>query len=459
MAVARDVEHGHDIASTGQALSARFSEFAATLSFDDLPENVVAAARRGLLDWLGCAIAGSRHGTIDRLLDGLDLLHSSPLVPAIARGRRLGLLEAALANGQMGHVLDLDDTHMDVFVLHTSSPSLAALLSAASSAKASGRGLLVAYVLAFEAGIRVGRTAPHHHERGWHLTGTLGTIAAGVAAARLLGLDASRMNNALALSATQASGMKQNRGTMAKSFHAGRAAANGLLAALLASRDLTASTEIVEGRRGFAYTFSDGTADYEALVRDLGSDWKILRNGYKPHACGVLLHPLIDAVSAFTNRLAPERIDRLEVEAHPSALRVTGVENPTTGLEGKFSIRHAAAVGLLDGSAGIAQFTDARVADPAVVALRGKVSAIARESFRPEEARVRLVERDGTTHEIHVPWASGTRENPMSDAALAAKFRANAEPVVGPERAALIASLVDRLDTPEDLAGLLDALV
>ena len=189
MATARaGLDYG--VAPLGLGVTRDFCAFAAKLDFADLPEAVVAEARRGVLDWIGCAVAGSRHATIDKVLAGLARIGSLERVPVIARGRRMGLLEAAIANGQMGHVLDFDDTHMDGVVLHTSSPTLAALFSAVETGDFSGRDLILAYVLAFEAGVRVGKTAPAHHDGGWHLTGTLGSIAAGIAVGKLLGLDA-----------------------------------------------------------------------------------------------------------------------------------------------------------------------------------------------------------------------------------------------------------------------------
>ena len=151
---------------------------------------------------------------------------------------KLGLMEAALANGQAGHVLDYDDTHMGGVVLHASSPILAAVLALADRGGFDGRALICAHVAGFEGGVRVGQSAPNHHDGGWHLTGTLGSVAAGTACARLLGLDAQQMTYAIGIAAAQSAGMQQHRGTMCKSFHAGKAASNGLLAALLGAAGL-----------------------------------------------------------------------------------------------------------------------------------------------------------------------------------------------------------------------------
>ena len=237
---------------------------------------------------------------------------------------------------------------------------------------------MLAYAVGFEAGVRAGRTAPGHHKGGWHLTGTLGSIAAGVAAGKLLGLDPQRLTYAMGIAATQAGGMQQNRGTMCKSLHAGKAASNGVLAALLAERGFDSTQEIIEGNKGFARIYSD-TAEPEHLTEGLGGDWLIESNGHKPYACGVVLHPLIDAVIAIRNRdnIDTAAVDEIALRVNPLVLSITGVVEPSTGLQSKFSTVHSAAVALIDGMAGTAQYTDAKATDPAVAALRRKVKPMA----------------------------------------------------------------------------------
>ena len=208
----------------------------AAAQFEDLSEAAVREARRGVLDWIGCALAGSGHRTVSTLLEVLGETSGRPQATVLGRKLRLGLLDAPLANGVMGHVLDFDDTHMGGVVLHTSSPVLAALFALAERTPVNGAQFMLAYAVGFEAGVRSGRTAPGHHQGGWHLTGTLGSIAAGAASGKLVGLDAQKLTYTMGIAATQAAGMQQNRGTMCKSFHAGKAAANGVLAALLAER-------------------------------------------------------------------------------------------------------------------------------------------------------------------------------------------------------------------------------
>lgn len=452
-------ESGYGAASLGLGVTKSLGTFISGMTYEALPAAVVHEARRGVLDWIGCALAASGHRTIGLLLDTLSAAGS----PAIARvlghgGRRLGLLDAALANGQMGHLLDFDDTHLGGVVLHASSPLLAALFALAEHRPVSGRDLIVAYAAGFEAGVRAGQGAPRHHDGGWHLTGTLGSLAAGAGCARLLGLDGRQVTHAIGIAATQAAGMQQNRGTMCKSFHAGKAASSGLLAALLAERGFDSSDEILEGRRGFIRIYS-ATSEPERIAEGLGVRFELARNGYKPYACGVLLHPLIDAMIALHERagLPVDQVDHVELRVHPLAVKITGVDDPKSGLMSKFSINHSAAVAYLDGTAGIAQYGDARAAAADVLAFRRMIRVRTDESFRREQAHATLVARDGRRYEAPVAHASGTTENPLSDAALERKFIGNATLVMDESRARAIvdcASGLDRLADARELVAL-----
>jgi len=425
------------------------------VQFGDLSAAAISEARRGVLDWLGCALAGSGHKTITTLLSVLQETSGRPQATVFGRGLRLGLLDAPLANGQMGHVLDYDDTHMGGVVLHTSSPVLAALFALAERAPVTGADFMLAYAVGFEAGVRSGRTAPGHHKGGWHLTGTLGSIAAGAAAAKLLRLDPQRFTYTMGIAATQAGGMQQNRGTMCKSFHAGKAAANGVLAALLAERGFDATQEIIEGKKGFSRIYSD-VSETEQLTAGLNDGWIIETNGHKPYACGVVLHPLIDAVIAIRNRevIDPAAVSDISLRVHPLVLSITGVVEPSTGLQSKFSTFHTAAVALIDGAAGVTQYSDARATDPVVAAMRRKVTAVADETLRKDEAYAAIV-AGGRRHEVHIAHASGTAGNPMSDAAIEAKFMANAVPVIGRERAERACAIVRSLQSLPDMRELI----
>jgi 2-methylcitrate dehydratase PrpD len=442
----------HIRSGDGPAYTQELAAFLAGFRYEDLLAAVVQAARRGILDWLGCAFAAHRHPTLDKLLMALADNGSSNGASVLARHIRLSHTDAALVNGQMGHLLDYDDTHMAGVILHASSPVLAALFSAAEMRQVTGRDFIAAYVAGFEAGVRIGQAAPDHHPGGWHLTGTLGTFAAAAAVGKLLGLDAQKMTHALGIAGTQAAGMQQNRGTMCKSFHAGRAASNGLLAALLAEKGFDSSEEIVEGKRGFARIYSKQQA-LERLTQGLGDEWLIATNGHKPYACGVVLHPAIDAMIALRAQVGDglDEVERVEIHVNPAVVTITGTVAPTTGLHSKFSIYHSAAVAMIDGAAGIAQYSDERAADPRVAALRDKITISVDESLRRDQARGRVVVKGGKVFETKVEHATGTADNPMSDDAIEKKFLANADGAVDAAKAADIVASAWRFDALEDV--------
>ena len=252
--------------------------------------------------------------------------------------------------------------------------------------------------------------------------------------------------------------MQQNRGTMCKSFHAGKAAANGVLAALLAERGFDSTQEIIEGKKGFCRIYSD-TAAPDELTAGLGGPWMIETNGHKPYACGVVLHPLIDAMVSIHRRarVDPREVSEITLRVHPLVVSITGVTEPSTGLQSKFSYRHSAAVAFVDGNAGILQYTDAKATDPLIVGLRRKVTAVGDETLRSDEAWATVV-AGNVREEVHIPHASGTVDNPMSDAAIEAKFLANATPVIGADRARRAADLIWSLEKVADGRELLALL-
>jgi 2-methylcitrate dehydratase PrpD len=445
----------YSAAALGLGITEKLAAYLSALRFEDLPEDVVHHSRRGVLDWLGCALAGSGHGTIDTLLAVLTTTGAAGGHTVIGHDMRLGMLEAALANGQMGHVLDYDDTHMDGVVIHASGPITAALLALGEQRKLGGKAMIAGYVAGFEAALRTGHGAPRHYQDGWHQTGTLGAIGAAAACGTAMGIGPEKMVYAFGIAAAQSAGMLQNRGTMCKSFQAGKAASNGLLAALLAEGGFDSSIEILEGRQGFCRIYSSET-DEAAMLQGLGDDFFVRSNGFKPYACGIVLHPIIDAAIGLRDKagVAPEAVESIVVTANAKAISIAGIDVPESGLKAKFSTHHATAVAYLDGAAGTAQFSNARALADEVAAMRLKVSVEIDDTLRNDQARSRLTAASGETFEFAVEHATGTAANPMSDAALEAKFMANAVPTVGEVRAGKIRDLVWGLDALDDIGEL-----
>ncbi len=338
--------------------------------YDDLPAAVRHEAARALLNFLGCAIGSARHETVARALAAVRPFSGTPQAAVLGRAERLDIMHAALVNGISAHVLDFDDTHARA--IHPSAPVLPALIAFAEWRPITGNELIHAFVLGVEAEERVGLSVfPEHYAVGWHITGTAGVFGAAAAAGRLLGLDERQMCWALGTAATQAAGLREMFGTMCKSLHPGRAAQNGLMSALLAAKNFTSSEQAIEAPRGFGYVAST-RFDPKVITEDLGKRYEILSNMYKPYACGLVVHAAIDGCIELAREhgLKPEQIERVDLTVSPLVLELTGKRRPQSGLEGKFSVFHAAAVGIIHGAAREAQFSDESVRDPRVVALR-----------------------------------------------------------------------------------------
>ncbi|HEY2435090.1 MAG TPA: MmgE/PrpD family protein [Vicinamibacterales bacterium] len=389
---------------------------------EDVPSAIRSEACRTLLNWAGCAVGGSTHETVDIAVRTLDPFSGPRLATLLGRRERMDVLQASLINGISSHVLDFDDTHLKT-VIHPAGPVAPALLALAESQPVSGRDFLHALVLGVEVECRIGNAVyPAHYDRGWHITGTVGAFGAAAAAGRLLRLSEQQMRWALGLAATQPVGLREMFGTMTKSFHPGRAAQNGLTAALLARQNFTSSNTPIEGPTGWAHVLST-TCDYGQITDGLGEHYEIRLNTYKPFACGIVLHPSIDACLQLRleYRLTPEQIAHVDLAVHPLVLELTGKHAPQTGLEGKFSVYFAAAVALASGAAGVKQFTDAWVREPSVVALQDRIVATVDPAVGEAQARAVITLRDGRRLERFIEHAVGSVEQPLSDAALDAK--------------------------------------
>ena len=277
----------------------------------------------------------------------------------LGRSERVDIFQAALLNGATSHTFDFDDTHIKT-VIHPSAPVLPAILALAEHQPVSGRDFLHAFILGVEAECRIGNSIfPNHYDAGWHITATAGVFGATAAAGRLLKLNEQQMVWALGIAATHACGVRETFGSMAKPLHPGIAARNGLMAALMAKKNVVGPEQGIEGRRGFAAVLST-KFDPAAITEGLGASWEIMSNSYKPYACGVVIHPAIDGCIQLRNEhgLKLDDIARIDLKVHPLVLELTGRRKPATGLEGKFSVFHSCAAAILLGEGGESAYSD-----------------------------------------------------------------------------------------------------
>lgn len=430
------------------------ARFAATHPSRGWSDAVEREAHRTFLNWVGCAVGAARHEAIEAALAGVRMLEPAPQATLLGRAERVDMASAALLNGIASHTFDFDDTHLKT-IIHPAGPVAAAALALAEQRGASGRSLVDALVLGIDVSCRIGNVIyPEHYDRGWHITGSTGMLGAAAACARLLGLDAHKTAMALGIAASQPVGLREQFGTMTKPFHPGAAARAGLTSALLAAHGFTASARALEAPRGFAQVVSTRCAWHEASD-ELGQRFEISFNTYKPFACGIVIHPSIDAcVQLREQGVRPDAVERIELKVHPLVLELTGKKEPADGLSAKFSVYHGCAAGLIFGRAGEAEYADEIVTRPDVVALRRKVAATVDDAIDEAAADVTAVLRDGRRVHVLVEHAIGSLERPMSDAALEAKFAAQAEPILGAARSAELIGACRRLGALADVREL-----
>ncbi|MCI0801853.1 MAG: MmgE/PrpD family protein [Chloroflexi bacterium] len=357
----------------------KIAEYVVKTSLEDFPPEAIVAAKAAIIDCLGCALAGSKEPLADILADYLTGLGGKPAATVIGRGFKTSAPEAGLINGAMSHALDYDDITF-ITKTHPSAVLIPAALPVAEEVGASGRDMLLAYLVGFEVACAVGDaiSPAYYDDLGWHPTGPLGALGAAAAASRLLGLDAEQTAMAISLGASQASGLRQNFGTMTKPFHAGHACKSGITAAKLVLGGFTAGTDALEGRFGFMRAFSGGNDyDPEKAAASLGSRCFMVESGVeiKKYPCCGSAHLALDATAMIQQReaLNAADIERIEVRVDFDPPRSLIHSRPKEGLEGKFSMQYCLAAEILDGRVGMSSFTDEQVMRPEAQELIPKI--------------------------------------------------------------------------------------
>ncbi len=447
------------------AVTRYVAAFIAKTGYEGIPEHARHLARRHILDGLGVMLAGSTTEGSRIIQRYLAEIGGNAQATIVGTGQKAAVPQAAFANGAAAHAMDHDDTQLSrspsrVYGLltHPTTPVLGCVLPLAESLGYSGRDLLVAYSLGVEVECKIAEAMnPRHYQEGFHSTGTVGALGAAAAACKLLGLDEQRTAMAMGIAASESAGLRENFGTMTKPFHAGRASENGVVAAKLAAAGFTAATNILEARRGF---FNAAAGGYEAdkIEGSLGRPWSILEPGVsiKPYPSGSLSHPALDVVLDLRREygLRAADVEWVKVGVNSHTLNALIHPRPITELQAKFSLQYCMAVAILDGAAGLAQFTDERVNRADVQELLGKVSV----ELNPEmEARgfhrmASLVEiglKDGRLLRGEAEMAKGSPEKPMTDEEVAAKFR----------ECAVLALPLARIDEAVEAVWRLDQLV
>jgi 2-methylcitrate dehydratase PrpD len=449
------------------SLTGKLISFIVSLNYNHLPPEVIQKAKHCLMDTLGAALAGSKtqEGMIaKRLAQKLNPKKESTLFTG--RGK-VGVLEAAMANGIMAHALELDDGNRYAQG-HPGVAVIPAVLALGEKEKIKGKEILLAIVAGYEVFGRVGAGGnPSHFNRGFHTTGTCGTFAAAAAAGRLLRLKESKMVSALGMAGSQAAGLFafMADGTMTKTLHAGKAAQNGILAALLAKEGFTGPATILEDKRGFYQAFADAY-NPDRVVEGLGEKYEIMNTYVKYHASCRHSHAPIDAILDIRSRTPwrAQDIEKVNIYTYSIAAKLIDGKEVTTPISGKMSLPYSAATAILKGKVGLDEFKPKALNDETAHALMEKIDVYpdpALDKLVPDHrgARAEILLKDGRKLIAEILDPKGEPENPGAEADIYDKFLMMASSVLKAERAQKISQKIDNLDKVGDISELNNLLI
>ena len=406
-----------------------------SLTLEAVPVDVEAVATQCILDWFACALAGQA----EPLAHILRNEYGDVAGPATMLGSptRVRTGHAALVNGAIGHALDFDDTHTGMGG-HPTAPVFPAVLAVAEELGSTGAELLAAFVVGAEVEDRLGLAlGSRPYARGWHVTSMVGVVGAAAGVARLLHLDAEQFTHAIGIAASQASGLKANFGTMTKPLHAGQAAERGVMAAKLAARGFTSSSEAIEGPQGLVQASGADELRRDRLDATDGQ-WLISQTLFKYHAACYLTHAAIESAGAIRGGLRGRTVREITVTVNPSLLSVCNIHEPRTGLEAKFSLRATTAMALLgDDTADPSTFNDRRIGEHDLQDLLHAVTIVTDESLASTQSHVRVALAGGATLDRTSDTGIPATDLTAQGVKLRAKFDALTASVVGDASIAL----------------------
>ena len=438
------------------------ADFIANTSYDDLPKEVVEHAKASILDWLGAALAGSLEPPARIITSIIEEIGGREQSTVIGTRIKTSPVNAALANGIIGHTVELDDIHEDA-IIHPATSVIPAALAVAEYNDASGKDFITSVVVGYDVAIRIGMAINPSHYQFWHTTGTAGTFGATAAASKILNLSSEEIVHALGIAGTQAAGLIEVFGTMSKPLNAGRAAANGVLAALLAQKGFTSSRAILESEKGFCRATAK-ECDLKKIIEDLGKRFEIVNNIFKIHASCGHTHGAIDAILLLIKKynIKPEDVDRIVVGTYPIAVDVVGRNyEPKTAYEAKFSLPYCLAAAIIFGKVGLTEFSDEKLSNDMIKKLSKKVTV----NVDPECinarlgcARVTVYTVDGRELSYRVDFPKGYPQNPLTKEELERKFVDLASLALPEENVKRLLEVVNNLESLEKITLLTDLL-
>lgn len=429
-------------------ITAALANFAADLPDTALPQPARAVMGLSIIDWLAVGLAGRDEPVSGAVRSLVVDEGGTPQAHGFGLAAKVPARAAALLNGTVSHALDYDDTHF-AHIGHPSVAVVSAALAMAQRVGATGAEFQAAALIGAEASVRVGLWLGRgHYQIGYHQTATAGAFGAGLAAGRLLGLDAGQMAHVLGLLSTRASGLKSQFGTMGKPFNAGIAAANGVEAALLVAAGLRPRAGALDGPQGFGETHH-GAADPGALD-NLGQHWLFEQVSHKFHACCHGLHATLEALAEAPSLDAADVV-QIEVCTHPRWLTVCNIPHPADGLEAKFSYAQVVAMQLSgQDTARLDNFTLAQCQNPDITALRQQVMVTGDSDLTESQARVTLRLSSGQTLDLYHDLMQERPFDQRSD-----RVRSKAVSLLGQDPGTRVQDLVDSIASAEEIGAVL----
>ena len=417
------------------------ARYAALSRYEELPKSVQHEGLRAFVNYIGCAVGGSREDNVVMMLKFLGEFNGGAHATVIGHRNKLDVLNATFVNCMSSAALAFNDTHFAT-VAHPTSPVAAALLALGERAPLSGRELLHALILGVEIQCRVGLilvTPPAQSAVGLSMQGIAGGIGAAVAAGKVLGLDEAHMAVAIGLAANQSAGLRQAQSTMASHFTPGHSARCGVQAALLAQRGFECSDNMLEGFKGYGVSFAR-EPNWDAAINKLGEAFEISTLAYKPYPAGVVIHPIIDACLEIVQQPGYDaaNIARVELDLNPLAAKLTNLMEPKDRGNALVSLQHWTAATLLHKAAGLAEISDAALQDPVIRDLRHKVVYNDVESVGKEAAHVRVLMKDRSKLAASVNDCRGSVKRPLTDDDITVKTRGQLQIVYSAAQSARI---------------------
>jgi 2-methylcitrate dehydratase PrpD len=427
-----------------EGLTKYVAEFICDTKLNNVPADVVALGKKSILDGLGLALSGGSSHCGELVRKHLaDLNLGTGPATVIGTNLKVAPRFAAFANGVGIHADDYDDTQLAVatdrvygLLTHPTAPALPAALAVGEMTRANGAATMLAYHIGVEVECKISEAInPRHYQTGFHSTATCGTFAAAAATAKLLGLSLEATQRALSIAGSQSAGLRENFGTMTKPFHAGRSSESGVAAAQFAAIGWTASDNILEAPRGF-FSAAGGGYDPQAIHGKLGAPWTFANPGVsiKPHPSGSLTHPgmteMLHLIQA--NNIRPEQVARVRVGTNHNMPNALIHHRPVNELQAKFSMEFCMAILLLEGRAGLSEFTDEVVNRPDVKAMIEKIDFVVDQEaeaagYHKMTTIIDIQLTDGRTISGRADFGKGSPAQPMSYDEVAGKFLENAE--------------------------------